>query len=172
MKQNDYLLRILKMTTITKQNFNSQLAGLVKSTTTQRDKLQAIIEFGFNHFSEHGDHTYLTMAMNAVRSVRAFRTATLKDYITYHVNVTWVKNKKDGKMMFKKVGDEVVLKPRECAWYEFNNKGEDKPDLDVFIRVKSLYRQLEKALEEGKVKEDQAEAAGKLMDDLKGYLQA
>lgn len=132
------------MTAITTKNFKSQLASLVKSTTTQRDKLQSIIEFGIAKYGENGDTTYLTMAMRAVVGVRAFRTETLKNYITSHANVTWAKAK-DKNMVFKKRGKgDAEIKTLEKVWYEWDTKGEATPDLDVIARTKALMSALTK----------------------------
>ena len=133
------------MTTITKQNFKSQLASLVRSTASQRDKLQALIEFGLAQYKEHGDTVYLTMAMRAVVGVRAFRTETLKGYIKAHANVTWTKAK-DKTMVFKKTGKgtEPEVKELDGVWYEFDKKGEATPDLDVVMRAKAMIAALTK----------------------------
>lgn len=130
------------MTTITKQNFKSQLNSLVKSTTTQRDKLQALIVFGLERFADNGDTTYLTMAMVAVMQVRSFRTETLKGYITDHAPLSFKKEKNTYKFTKLKGYANELLKPIEGVWYERDNKGEATPDIDVLVRTKNMIRAL------------------------------
>ncbi|QZI86208.1 hypothetical protein PODOV061v2_0064 [Vibrio phage 172P1] len=157
------------MTTINKTNFKSQLNGLVKSTTSQRDKLQAIIEFGLAQYKEHGDTVYMTMAMRAVVNVRAFRTETLKNYIKAHANVTWAKAK-DKTMVWKKVGKGTAPEVKELdgVWYEWDKKGEATADLDVVMRAKAMLKALTK--EGTHIKEGQEELAALLQASVEKAL--
>lgn len=155
------------MTAITTKNFKSQLNSLVKSTTTQRDKLQALIEFGFDKFAENGDTTYLTMAMCAVMSVRSFRTETLKNYITDHCPLKFMKEKNAYKFKKLKNAENKLLKEVTTVWYEHDKKGEAVPDIDVIMRAKNMLKMLNGETK-GHIKDDQ----GAFADILKKHLGA
>lgn len=158
------------MTTITNSNFKAQLNALVRSSTAQRDKLQALIVFGLQHVSEHDDASKLTQVMNAIIPVNAFRTATAKDYIKAHVtNLTWTKLKdgNHGFAKFKKgVACEVTMPSASNPWYEHDNQGNVKPDIDILMQMKALQTRVSKALNhEGdkRVKEGQESLAVKML---------
>lgn len=140
--------------TITAKNFNREISNLVRSATSQRDKLQALIVFGLQHCETTGDFGYLTKVMQAIIPVKAFRTQTAKDYIKAHVtNLTWTKLK-DGNYGFAKFkkGVECLVTMPSAPWYEFDNVGNAKPDIDIIMQMKALQTRVSKALNGESVK--------------------
>ena len=105
------------------------------------------------------------MAMVAVMGVRSFRTETLKEYITAHVPVTFKKEKNVYKFKKLKNADNAMLQEVSKAWYEFNNKGEATPDIDIILRTKNFIKLLEGEAK-GKVKEGQEDIASILRKHL------
>lgn len=161
--------------TITAKNFNITLTRLVNSTTTQRDKLQALIIFGMNHCESTGDAGYLTKVMQAIIPVKAFRTQTAKEYIKAHVsNLTWTKLK-DGNYGFAKLkkGTDCVVTMPDKPWYEFDNVGNAKPDIDILMQAKALQTRISKALNgesDKRIKDGQESLAIKLSQALDALL--
>lgn len=155
---------------VTDSNYKRTLKTLVSNGTSGRDRLQALIVYGLKHVAEHDDASKLTEVMNAIIPVKVYRTQTAKDYIKAHVtNLTWTKLK-DGKYGFAKfkkgVPCEVTIPSESNPWYEFNNVGNAKPDMDILTQMKALQTRVSKALNgesDKRIKEGQETLAVKML---------
>ncbi len=144
--------------TITVKNFSTKLSGVIKSASSMRDNLQALLLFAMDHYGVHKDTTYLTRCMAACVGVKALPTQKMKEYIQAHVNVTYreieVKKGKDkGKKVrvFKMKGTHPEFTIPSVPWYAFSKAGDVVTDLDVDARVTSFVKALENKLKEEKV---------------------
>lgn len=143
--------------TISISNFKAKLSAFKKSATSQRDNLQQLIMFAIDHAANHQDEfTCLSQVLNATIEVKAFRSETIKDYIKAHVTNIQYSKLKDGSMGFSKVTKGVPCEYTVPAmpWYEFNTKGEAKADVHPLTLLKSWMTRAEKALNEGKVRDE------------------
>jgi hypothetical protein len=147
---------------ITLKNFNGKLAAVVKSAETMRANLQTILIFGLDHYANagNGDSGCLTRTMNACIGVKALPTRTMQKFIEAHSNVVWSKLK-DGTHGFKKVkGEDHTATVPAIAWWNFDNSGQAKVDIDIVKRLESLVKGIAKAGEEGRVTAEQADMVG------------
>ena len=148
--------------TITESNFKQRLSAFTRSAKTQRDTLQSLLMFALDHAANNQDEfTKLSQVMNATVSVKSFRTETIKDYVKDLVtNIEYAKLGDDS-YGFRKIqkGVPCEYKAPECPWYNFNNKGEVKPDIHPMVQLKSWMTRARKALTEGHIKDSQEAAA-------------
>ena len=159
---------------ITTRNFNVKLAAIIRSATSMRANLQSLLIFGLDHYSGSGneDSGCLTRTLNACIGVKALPTRTMQKFIEAHANVVWSKLK-DGTPGFKKVkGEEATSTVPAIAWWEFDKTHQAKIDIDIVKRIESLIKGIEKAVEDERVTEEQADmvgyVTGKLADMLTG----
>lgn len=153
-----------QQTVVNEKNFNAQLSGMLTSAKNMREKVQALIVFGLQHYKEHEDSTYLTKVIQAAVGVRALPTTTIKDYIKDHANLKYVKLK-DGKLGFKKEakGVDPDIKMPDVVWWMWDGgkHNADTADKDAF----EVFQRFLKRLESGKGIKD-----GPHLDKLKGAL--
>lgn len=148
---------------ITAQNFKQKLSAFKRASSTQRDNLQNLLMFAIQHAHDNNDEfTALNQVIQATVEVRSFRTETIKDYVKSLVtNIVYTKLG-DGTYGFKKVkkgqGTCEYSAP-ECPWYNFNTKGEAKPDVHPMVQLKSWLSRAKKALDEDKVQDPDERAA-------------
>lgn len=136
---------------ITAKSFKRELSTFLRSTTTQRNKVQAFIVFGLSHLKETGDSGYLSLLMNGCVGVKSLRTQTIKEYIKGHaVGLKWSK-RKDKTMGF--TGTVTEFKEPVMNWFDWDTTGSAKADMDPMAQVKSLISRIGKALEEGTIKD-------------------
>lgn len=142
-------------TGITTKNFNAKLSGLINSAKTQRDNLQALIVFGLLQYRDHGNTTFLSIALNKCIGVKSLPTTTIKDYIKEHANLRWtqLKDKSHG---FKKDGSVVEVKEIQVTWYDWDGGKHNRvtADMDVVAQAKALMNRIEKALKDHRVKDE------------------
>lgn len=142
------------------QSFKARVANVMKSAKSVRGKVQAFVVEALEHYAEHGDTEYLTQLMEATIGVNFLRTNTLKAFIKDHANVTWVKTADKKRMVFKKIGkQEVAVKEVTTNWYEFNNEGNAKPDMNLESRIRSLITATKNAITDGKLRKEDEELA-------------
>lgn len=158
------------MAAITQANFKQRLAAFTRSAKSQRDTLQSLLMFAIDHAANNQDEfTCLTQVMNATVEVKSFRTETIKDYVKDLVTNLEYAKLKDNTYGFRKIkkGVPCEYKAPECPWYNFNNKGEVKPDVHPMVQLKSWVTRAKKALSEGKVQDSQeAEATEKALQEI------
>ena len=165
------------MSNITAKNFTSKLNTTINSHATQRDNLQALLEFGIefyngDHTENSGDTVYLTKTLNACIGVKSLSTIKMKDFIKDHANVSWVKTT-DNSMVFKKIKKEkVTVKEVTTKWYDFENeKHQAKADVHPMTQLKSWLTRTEKAIKDGLVKDsEEMDKAIEAMNNVKALL--
>ena len=145
-----------------RKTFNRKLSGVVKSAKSMRDNVQELIVAGLVHYEEHQDTGYLTDLVRACQGVRSLPTTTISEYIKLHANVGWGKLK-DGKPGFKKVGKDIEVQMPEVTWYDWEGgkHNEVKSDYQFLSTIKSAITKAVKAHEEGRISDEQWEAAQK-----------
>lgn len=144
------------------KQFKTAVNGLIRSATTQRAKVQQLIEEGCAHYKDNGDTFYLSYLLNAAIGVRSLPTQTIKGYIKELTadQLIWSKAK-DGNMVFKKAvkGTVPALKEVTEPWYEWKGANHQaKADTDIIAQGKAFLKRIEKAIAEGKLKQDTAKA--------------
>lgn len=148
------------MSAITKATFNRRLAAAVKADHTLAGNIQELIEFGVDHYAEHGDAPYLEALMNA--NFRTTRKEAIRAYIVAHTNLKCTKHPSEEGVLIFKVDPKspngkrrFVGFPMEngevVTWDQFS-KEKLTIDFDIDARIKSLIGQAKKALagEDGK----------------------
>lgn len=160
---------------VTAKAFNDKLGAFVRSQTTQRDNLQVLIVAGLEQYQLSGNTIYLTKTLEKCIGVRSLPTASIKEYIKVHANVTWAKSK-DGKTnVFKKIGGKGVEREvtlPTVAWYNHETKAKDEAKADVsgIAQLKATYTRLTKALADKKVKKDEIESTKAALAALKPFI--
>ena len=142
------------MSTITNQNFDTNLKAFIAGGVTLRTQAQALISFGFTQYKDHGDTGKLSRVINACNAIKTIPSKAVKEYIQDHANIKLVKHAKTGQYVFRKVvkGEAPQVKEITMTWYEWksNKANEAKPDFDLTSQLKSLVTRLTSAEDEEK----------------------
>ena len=104
---------------VTTKNFNSKLAGAVRSIKTVRENIQLLTEFAVAYLVASPDMNclYLSKIRNSIKTVHGLNVASFEAYVEERVNVKRSKNK-HGEFIFRVDGNEVVETPVARYWYE------------------------------------------------------
>lgn len=160
---------------VTAKAFNDKLGAFIRSQTTQRDNLQVLFVAGLEQYQLSGNTIYLTKTLEKCIGVRSLPTASIKEYIKAHANVTWAKSKDGKSNVFKKVGGKGVERKvtlPTVAWYNHETKAKDeaKTDVAAIAQLKATYARLSKALTDNKVKADDVEKTQQALAALKPFV--
>lgn len=139
---------------VTAKNFNTKLASVIKSATTQRDTIQALVVFAAEHYSgtdKNGDRiadaVYFTKLLKETVAVRSLATKTLQAYIEAHTNLSWTAPK-DGEPAFRKVAKSEFKCDMDAiastVWYLHDNASQAKPYFKAADYAKRVLAKLEK----------------------------
>lgn len=133
--------------------FNMLLENVKANELNLRDNIQQLVISAVDTFGQHGDTSRIQALVNASISMRSVRSNVLKNFIKAHANVSF-KAAKDGEgFTVRKIGKgDIEVKPIESDWFDFDNEGVAKPDLDLAVKVKALLSAVAKAKEEGRAK--------------------
>lgn len=155
--------------TITTKNFKQKLSGVVRSVNTAKTNLQELLVFGLEQYQEHDNNNYLTECVRACIGANALRTSTMKDYIVNATNLTWSKDK-NGKPAFKKPKGESASVTwaaiKAGNWWEENEDGQAKPDVDALSKMKGAATAINNAIEQGRIKGGNTDEAQFALDSL------
>jgi hypothetical protein len=164
---------MVNIMSITKANFNTKLAGTMRSASSVRDNLQELLSYAIGHYGFTGDSVFLTNALKSCIGNRALPTKTMQKYIEKHTDLKF-KQRKDGSTGFvKRVKGvpRVAIVPK-MKWYEGTSEHQAKPDMDVVAQFKAFATRLHKAKEQGKIKSGQEETAEALDAQIAALLNA
>lgn len=131
---------------MSQKQFTNALNGVIRSASSQRDKIQNLVMDSLNHFVEYGDTTRMTTLVDRVKGVKSLNTTALKQYIESHANVTYTKMK-DGSDGFKKQGKGATpeVKTPDVEWYNFRNQTTQPQALVIDQKVTSILKAMKKA---------------------------
>jgi len=133
--------------------FKMMLENVVANESTMRDNVQALAVSAIETFGNHGDTSRIEMLVNASIKMKSIRSQTLKEFIKDHANVKFTPVKDGVGFVVKKIGKGAIeVKEVTINWYDFDNAGVAKPDMDLLIKAQALLAQWEKSKEEGKAK--------------------
>lgn len=157
------------MSNVTEKTFTKVLASFIKGQTSSRDTLQALIGFGLEQYANNRNAAYLSSILAKCKGVKSVPTVTVLEYIKAHANVKYAKLS-DNTMGFKMNGDDPVVTNPEVTWYDWTGGKHNavKADMDVTAQVKALLSRINKAMQEGHVKDK--EQATKVQATLAGLL--
>jgi len=133
--------------------FKMMLENVIANESTMRDNVQALAVSAIETFGNHGDTSRIVMLVNASIKMKSIRSQTLKEFIKDHANVKFTPVKDGVGFVVKKIGKGAIeVKEVTINWYDFDNAGVAKPDMDLLIKAQALLAQWEKSKEEGKAK--------------------
>jgi len=133
--------------------FKMMLENVIANESTMRDNVQALAVSAIETFGNHGDTSRIEMLVNATIKMKSIRSQTLKEFIKDHANVKFTPVKNGVGFVVKKIGKGAIeVKEVTINWYDFDNAGVAKPDMDLLIKAQALLAQWEKSKEEGKAK--------------------
>lgn len=114
-----------------KRTFAQRLGDVIRSASSMRDNLQALLIEAQNHAAgNNDDFVYLTMITNRCIGVKALNTSQLQAFIKAHVsNIQWSK-RKDGSYGWIKAKKGVPCEYQEMTsnWYDYEVPGATKPE--------------------------------------------
>lgn len=133
------------MTAITAKNFTAALSAIIRSQTSQRAKIQALILFGMAYANESEGHNclYLTKLVQGLDSAGVTRTLAIQKFIMAHCACIWTKDK-TGVAIFKPHKEWAYTEPT-CNWWEFDKAGKAVPDYDFEKALKHFITKAEGA---------------------------
>lgn len=130
-------------TPITAQNFANKLAGWKRSASSMRGGAQALLDFGFSQYVEHGDAGYLSRTVASALEIKGLNAKRMLQYVTAHANVRW--NEQKGSFSKAKKKDAPEVQERTVPWYEFNKAPAAPRPMDVNARLEKLLEQIQEA---------------------------
>jgi hypothetical protein len=105
--------------------FNTKLSSFIKSSKTQRDKLQFLIEAGLWQYAKDGQTAWLGKLLTQSKAVKSIPTVTLLKYIKECTDLKCSEDKKTGVLKFSRIkkddAKKCIIMP--VTWY--NWKGGD-----------------------------------------------
>lgn len=141
------------------KKFTEVLGGFLRSQKSQRDNLQACLEYGLQKYGEVSDTSQLTAIVKGLNLVKTVPAKTVKEYIKAHANVKLVKDKA-GNLVFRKEakGADVPAKVTvpTVTWYDWqgNNANMAKADIvDPVAVMKAAMVKIKEAMDAGKIVE-------------------
>lgn len=149
------------------QQINTKINSFLRSDRAKRDQLQELIEITRDHAEKHGDFTLLSKLITGLQENKSRNLKAITAYIqAFTTGIEWSKNGYK-----KSKGATIEFKAFDCTWFDFkaNKDGNKVAKVDAISRVKSLLATLEKALEEGTLKEGQEEQANKITKALHAF---
>lgn len=137
----------------TAKNFNGKWANFLKTAKSQRDQLQAFVQFAAEEYAtktdKNGDLVQdsgrLTRILLDSVAVRSFATGTLKEYIEAHTNLKWTAKKGEDARFTKVKGSEFKCDLEAFAstvWYLHNSEGQAKPTFKAEDYAKRVAQKL------------------------------
>ena len=139
---------------VTAKNFGTKLSSVVKRSKTAREDLQALLVFGLVHYRDHADTCYLNKSVQACVGVGSLDTRKMQQYLQFHANIAWTKveiksGAKKGQVdyVFKKKGEHAEVTLPSEPWYEFEKEVEDKPAIDVLVKLVNFRKTIAKEYE-------------------------
>lgn len=130
-------------TAITLKTLPAKLAGIKRSCATQAKNIQAVLEFGFDQFEEHGNTSPLSMALSCFVGIPSLPTVKLKGYLSA-AGFNPVKDKGNKSAWIVRKSKKVEYSRPEATWDQFENMA-DVQLVDVIKTLKSTHGRIDKA---------------------------
>mgnify|MGYP003657430169 CR=1 FL=1 len=160
---------VIQMALLTKQEFNTKLAAVVRSFNTQRETVQALLVDGFEMYKDTDDCGRLANVVNKLHGTGVVATVKLCDYICAYANVQ-VGKTKAGDFKFSRVSGatETVVKEIDVTWYAYNKAAQDKA-FDAGNLLEQFKKKLNAALAKEETDEDERAKAQAILSALEEF---
>ena len=154
---------------LTKQEFNTKLAAVVRSFNNQRDTVQALLVDGFEMYKDTDDCGRLANVVNKLHGTGVIATVKLCDYICAYANVQ-VGKTKAGDFKFSRIkgATETVVQEIDVTWYAYNKAAQDKM-FSSADALKQFRKKLEGALGKEETPQEERDKAAAILAALDSF---
>lgn len=131
---------------VTKKTFKVSLQTWYTSELSNRDKLQALLDFGFkqaiNKDANKCNLTPLSDVLNLCKQAKSVPTKAVLKYIQAHVPVKLVDN--EGIITLKKADKDDIFEAKQPSktWYDFDQSHNDLSKIDPYKLARALVTKL------------------------------
>jgi len=155
-------------TAITTATFSKSLTSIVKSAKSQRERIQAIIDFSVQHYADNaGGVSYLNRTMEAVEGT-TISSKQVKKYICARTNLKYgqVGKKGEERQSFSvqdKKASRITALEHDGDWFDYDKPAKEAGSHDTYKQVGNLIKTIKKNIDSDEGVNDLDQANGIMM---------